>query len=162
RHAGDARPRAEWKRDVDVAEVVLGRAPDREAREPVERPDRAEPPARRPEVPAGDRRGMRPELVRRGHRDQLAALDPGARAEVDDEVRALDGRLVVLDDGHRVPAATELLQRVEEHRVVARMEADRRLVEDVADAAQVRAELGGEPDALRLAAGERVGPAIER
>jgi hypothetical protein len=46
--------------------------------------------------------------------------------------------------------------------VVARVQADGRLVEDVADAAQVGAELRGEPDALRLAAGQRGRGAVER
>ena len=38
--------------------------------------------------------------------------------------------------------------------VVALVEADRRLVEHVEHADQPRADLGGQPDALRLAAGE--------
>ena len=42
------------------------------------------------------------------------------------------------------------------------MQPDRRLVEDVADAAQVRAELRREPDPLRLAARERRRRAVER
>ena len=53
-------------------------------------------------------------------------------------------------------------ERVEQHRVVARMQADGRLVEHVAHALQVRAELRGEPDALRLAARERRRGAVER
>jgi hypothetical protein len=77
------------------------------------------------------------------------------RAEVDDVVGAADRVLVVLDDDQRVALGAELLQRVEQDLVVARMQADGRLVEDVADAAQVRAELRREPDALRLAARER-------
>ena len=46
--------------------------------------------------------------------------------------------------------------------VVALVEADGRLVKDVEDAAQAGANLGGEADALALAAGERGGAAIER
>ena len=42
------------------------------------------------------------------------------------------------------------------------MQADRRLVEDVADAAQIGAELRGEPDALRFAARQRRRRTIER
>ena len=38
---------------------------------------------------------------------------------------------------------------------------DGRFVENVADAAQVGAELRGQPDALGFAAGERVGAAVE-
>jgi hypothetical protein len=56
----------------------------------------------------------------------------------------------------------QLRQRVEQDAVVARMQADGRLVEDVADALQVGAELGGQPDALRLAARQRRRGAVER
>src|SRR5438270_10360612 len=42
------------------------------------------------------------------------------------------------------------------------MQPDRRFIEDVTHAAQVRAELRGEPDTLRLAARERRRRAIER
>ena len=41
------------------------------------------------------------------------------------------------------------------------MEADRRLVEDIEDAAEARPDLGREPDALGLAAGERRGRPVE-
>ena len=46
--------------------------------------------------------------------------------------------------------------------VVALMQADRRLVEHVEHAGQLRADLRGEPDALAFAAGERRGAAAER
>jgi hypothetical protein len=52
-------------------------------------------------------------------------------------------------------------ERVEELFVVARMQADGRLVEHVKHAAQVAAELCGQTNALRLATAERVGAAIE-
>src|SRR5205085_12105630 len=46
--------------------------------------------------------------------------------------------------------------------VVAVVQADGRLIEDVADAAQIRSQLGGESDALRFAAGKGRRRAIER
>ena len=75
---------------------------------------------------------------------------------------AADRVLVVLDHDQRVALGAEARERVEQDLVVARMQADGRLVEDVADAAQVGAELRREPDALRLAARERRRAAIER
>ena len=42
------------------------------------------------------------------------------------------------------------------------MQADARLVEHVKNAGQARADLGREPDALRLAAGKRAALAVER
>jgi len=56
----------------------------------------------------------------------------------------------------------EPLEHVEQDPVVAVVQADGRLVQDVADAAQVRTQLRGEPDALRLAARERRRGAVER
>ncbi len=58
--------------------------------------------------------------------------------------------------------ASSFRQRVEQDAVVARMQADGRFVEDVADALQVGAELGGQADALRLAARQGGRRAIER
>ena len=77
-------------------------------------------------------------------------------------IRAPDRVLVVLDHQQRVALVAELRERIEQHAIVTRMKADGRLVEHVADTLQVRAELGGEPDALRLASRERRRCPIER
>ena len=69
---------------------------------------------------------------------------------------------VVLDDDHGVAEVAQLLERREQPRVVALMQPDRRLVEDVEHADEARADLRREADALRLAAGERLGRAAER
>ena len=61
-----------------------------------------------------------------------------------------------------LPLLRELRQRVEQDLVVARMQADGRLVEHVAHALQVGAELRREADALRLAARQRRRGAVER
>ena len=87
-------------------------------------------------------------------RDDLAAVHARPGAEVDDVLGAANGLLVVLDHHHRVALCAERAQRIEQHRVVARVQSDGRLVEDVAHPAQVRSELRGESDALRLAARE--------
>ncbi len=93
--------------------------------------------------------------------DHLAAAHPGAGADVDHVFGAADGLLVVLHHHDGVALALELLQGLEQQAVVARVQADGRLVEDVADPAQVGAELGGQPDPLRLTAGEGRGGAIQ-
>ena len=94
--------------------------------------------------------------------DDLAAVDAGAGAEVHDAVREADRLLVVLDDDDRVPEVAHRDERVDELAVVLRVEADRRLVEDVEDAHELAADLRREPDALRLAARERRRRARER
>src|SRR5690606_37264810 len=55
----------------------------------------------------------------------------------------------------------EPLERADEALVVAGVQTDRRLVEDVEHADQRGADLGGEPDALSLSAAERRGPSLE-
>jgi aminoglycoside phosphotransferase len=53
-------------------------------------------------------------------------------------------------------------RRVEQAVVVALVQADRGLVEHVHHAGEAGADLAGEADALRLAAGQGVGGAVER
>ena len=71
-----------------------------------------------------------------------------------------DRVLVVLDDDDRVAEVAEAMQRVEQALVVALVQPDRRLVEDVHDADQAGSDLAREADALGLAAGERLGAAV--
>ena len=61
-----------------------------------------------------------------------------------------------------LPRSRRFGQRVEQSLVVARVQADRWLVENVEHADQAAANLPGEPNALRLAAGERRRGAVER
>ena len=68
----------------------------------------------------------------------------------------------MLHDEHGVAEITQALERVEQARVVALVESDARLVEDVEHADQPRSDLCGQPDALRFATRERFGGAIER
>ena len=58
--------------------------------------------------------------------------------------------------------STKPPQRLEQARVVARVQADRGLVEHVEHAHERRADLRGEADALPLAARQRLRRAIER
>ncbi len=69
---------------------------------------------------------------------------------------------VVLDDDDRVAQVAQLGERVEQALVVARVQADRRFVENVEHADEAAADLAGQANALRFAAGERRGGAIER
>ncbi len=61
-----------------------------------------------------------------------------------------------------LPRSRSPPQRGEEALVVALVQADAGLVQDVEHADQPRSDLGGEPDALGLAARERGGAAPER
>jgi hypothetical protein len=88
-------------------------------------------------------------------------VHPGARPHVDDVVGGADGVLVVLDDDHAVAAVAQLVERLDQAVVVALVQPDRRLVEDVEHADQRRADLRGQPDALRLAARQGRRGAVE-
>ena len=84
-----------------------------------------------------------------------AAPFPRAGAEVDEVVGRLDDLAVVLDQDQGVAQVAEVPQGAEQPAVVARVQADRRLVEHVDHARQPAADLAGQADALALAAGER-------
>ena len=114
------------------------------------------------EVLARQRVRVAHDLLGRPRRDELPAVLAGARPEVDDVVRRRDRRLVVLDDEHGVAQVAQPLERAEEPVVVALVQADARLVQHVEHADQPRADLGRQPDALPLAAGERGRLALER
>ncbi len=114
------------------------------------------------EKPAGDGGRICHEFGGRAVGDHFAAALARARPEIDHVRGAADRVFVVLDHEQRVALGLQLLERVEQDAVVARMQADGRLVEDVAHAAQVGAELRREPDALRFAARQRRRRAVER
>ena len=122
--------------------------------------DRDRPLAR--EVLAGDRPLLGEQLLQRARDDDLAAVLTRARADVDDVVGDADGLLVVLDDDHGVAEVAQPHHRVDQALVVALVQADRRLVEHVEHADEAAADLRRQPDALRLAAGERGRRAVER
>ena len=114
------------------------------------------------EVGAGQARRRAGQVGDRPLGDDLAPLDAGPGAEVDEMVGRAHRVLVVLDDDHRVAQVAQPLQGREQPVVVARVQADRRLVEDVEHADQPGADLAGQADPLRLAAGERRRRAVER
>ena len=99
---------------------------------------------------------------RRALGDDVAAMDAGGGADVDDVVGLADGVLVVLDDDDGVADVAQVLERAEQALVVALVEADRGLVEHVEHAGEAGADLRGQPDALALAARQRGGGAGER
>ena len=77
-----------------------------------------------------------------------------AGAQINDVVGAAHRLFVVFDNDYGVAAIFQGLQGGEKLFVVARVEADGGFVENVEDAAEIGAELGGEADALGFAAGQ--------
>ncbi len=78
-----------------------------------------------------------------------------SRTDVDHPVRGPDRLLVVLHDENGVAQVAQPGQRGDELGVVALVQPDGRLVEDVEDAHQRGPDLGREADPLGLAAGQR-------
>ena len=119
--------------------------------------DRA--PARQ-ELP-GRRRLALEHVVEGPLHDHGAAVHARARPHLDDVIGGANRVLVVLDDDHRVADVAQTLERRDHLDVVFRVQTDARLVEHVEHAHQPRSDLRGQPDALRLAAGQRAGAPIE-
>ena len=102
------------------------------------------------------------QTLQRARVNDAAALLARAESHVDDCVGDADHVGVVLDDDHGVALIAELPQDRDQPLVVARMQADRGLVEHVQRVDERRAERRREVDALRLAARERGRQPIER
>ena len=94
-------------------------------------------------------------------RDEIAAGIARAGAEIDHEIGAANGVFIVLDDEDGVAEIAQAFEGTKQTFVIARVEADAGLVENIEDTAKTRADLGGEADALGFATGERSGGTIE-
>ena len=153
---GDGAEQAQRDPHVDVLEVVLGDPLDEDlaGRLAPLLGDRDQRECRARNWP-GQRLGIGLHLRRRALGDDVPAVLAGPGAHVDHVIGRAHRPLVVLDHDHRVPEVAQALQRADQPLVVALVQADRRLVEDVEDADERRADLRGQADALGLAAGER-------
>ena len=114
------------------------------------------------QVAARHRVAVGGDLLGRALGHDLAAVQSRAGPDVDQVVGAAHDCFVVLDHQHGVALLLQAAQGVDQPLVVALVQSDRRLVEDVAHADQARADAGGQPHALQLAAAERVGRPVER
>lgn len=90
------------------------------------------------------------------------AVLPGRRTDVDDPVGVRDGVQVVLDDDQGVAQVAQPHQGFDQPAVVTLMQPDRRLIEHVEHPDQTRADLGGQPDTLRLTTGQCSGRPRQR
>ena len=102
------------------------------------------------------------QLFRSARKNNFAAVDARAGTEVDHVVGLADGLFVVFDDDDRITEIAQLFKRGEQAVVITLMQTDARFIEYVEHAGQARADLRGQPDALRFAAGERAAFAVER
>ncbi len=162
-HAGHARQGAERKRHVHVLQVVRGRAGDADALTGAATPQRGHRDRQlAAQVLGGQRPGVAGEPVERALVDHAAAVLAGPQPQIDDVVGDRDHVGVVLDDQHGVALVAQLPQDRDEPQVVARMQADGRLVQHVQRVDQRRAQRRGQVDALRLAARQRRRQPVQR
>ena len=83
----------------------------------------------------------------------VPALSARARPEVNDVISPADGLLIVLHYHNAVALVLQTVQRAEQPRIVARVQTDSRLVQDITHPTQIRAQLDGQTQTLGLTAG---------
>lgn len=151
-HAGHHCQPRQRQAHVEILQVVQPGAPDlhvriRAAALESDRAAREQRMAQRlRHAAAGDGLRLFHQLFHRTGGNHFAAVDTRTGPQVDDVFGAADGVLVVFDHHDGVAFALQSAQRVEQHFVVSRVQADGGFVEDIAYAAQVRAQLRSEAD----------------
>ena len=161
-YAGDDRHHAQRNADVDVFQVIGARTAHRQPARGGFAVQRHGDAAAAGEIRARDRFRAGHDFLRRALRDELAAVFARARANIHDLIRGQHGVLVMLDDDQRVADVAQMLERLDEPRVVALVQADGRLIQNVEHADKAGTDLRRQPNALGLAAGERARSAGER
>ena len=71
--------------------------------------------------------------------------------EVDNRICRFNGFFIMLDDQNRIATAFQDFEGFDEYAVVPGMKADGWLIENIANAGQIRSKLGGKPDSLTTA-----------
>ena len=138
RDSGHRDKKSERDLDIEVAQVMLARAFDANHASGIHAPtdlgDRNLDLSA--QVPAGDRLIVGAHFVDGSLGDDQSTVLSCSRPQIDEMVSCLHRLLVVLDDDDGVAEIAELPQGVQQTGVVALVEPDRRLVEDVKDAHQ--------------------------
>ena len=98
----------------------------------------------------------------RPRRHQFTAVNTCARTEIQNVIRRANCVGIMLDDENRVAQIAQAFKRGEQAVVVALVQADAGFIQNIKHAHERRADLRGEPDALRLAAAQRAALAIQR
>ena len=162
-HAGHARHDAERDLHIHVLEVVLARTADHKRVAVSGAALRGHGDLHfAGQILPGDGALTARDLLRRTGADHFPAVHARTRADVDEVIRRTHGVLVMLDDDERIAEVAQLAQRGQQLFIVALVQADGRLVEDIQHTHERRADLRSEPDALALAAGERCRRARKR
>ena len=87
--------------------------------------------------------------------DDFPAMHACARAKIDNVVGAPHRLVIVLDNDERVSFLPQRSERVEQPKIIARMQPNRRLVQHIEHAAKIGAELRSQTNSLGFAAAQR-------
>ena len=102
------------------------------------------------------------DFIRRTLSNDLPAMHTRRWAHVDDMVSGENGVLIMLHNDHGVSKITQAFQCFQQAIIVALMQANARLIQNIEHAGQAGANLAGEADALAFTAGQRARSAAER
>src|SRR5262249_42208451 len=146
-YPGDRNEEAERNLDIDILEVVVSCTVDLKAfsrrRPSLVRDGNLFHPG---EILAGKAVRIRAHVGEGTGRDHWSPRHPGTGSEVNEIVSGAHGFFVVLDDDHGIAHIPEPFQAAQQPFVVARVQADTRLIEDVEHADEAAADLAGQPD----------------
>ena len=162
-HAGQTHQPAEGNGDIDILKIMRARALDGQ---PLFFSDRPAFVRERNGQPAGqvltgqgllvfEQPGIRPV------EHDLAAFFTGQGAQVDDIIGLANNLRVVLDHHDRIPVVAQVLQNTDQTLTVARMQANRRFVQNIQGVDQSGTNRRGQVHPFQLAAGQGAGLPVQ-
>src|SRR6185436_4532669 len=93
-------------------------------------------------------------VSRRSNCNNFSAMRAGAWTKINDIISAPDRLLVMFDYEYGVPEIAQCRQCLEQLLIVSRMKTNRRFVQHIKHATQLRTDLRCEPNALSFTAGK--------
>ncbi len=94
--------------------------------------------------------------------DNPPAVLTGTGPQVDNRICRANGFLVMFDDQNAVAAIAQRFERINQDAVIAGMQADGRLIQDITNPGEIGSQLGGQTDSLGFSAGKRISAAGQR
>ena len=114
------------------------------------------------QITAGERVRILQHRVAGAGKDQFAAVFARAGTQIQHVIGGQDGVGIVFHHQQRIAEIAQALQDFNQAMRIARMQADRRLIQHVERAHQMGAQRSSQLDALRFAAGKCGGEPVER
>ena len=114
------------------------------------------------EIAPGERTGHFLDLLVGSRRNDLAAILPGARPEVENCVGCLHNVTIMLDHQNRVTQVAQIVQYFDQEMRIPAVQSDGWLIQHVKRSHQARAQRSGQLNALGFAARQRGRQPVER